>query len=78
MIPNLRGVPVEKDSRLPLSKIDAICLPKDDDIKREFWIDTSDKVWGYFDKIGLERKVYLSEKAFDKLMNADLATNIND
>ena len=73
----LGGVPCYKDERLPCSKIDAICLPKDDSVKREFWIDTKDQVWGYFDKVGLTRKVYLSEKAFDKMKNGELKSKAN-
>lgn len=74
---DLGGVPVEQDNRLPLSKIEAVFLPKDENVKREFWIDSSDKVWGYFDKIGMSHKIYLSEKSFDKLKNNDLKGSIN-
>jgi len=66
-----------KDQRLPCSKIEAICLSKDESIKREFFIDTKNEVWGYFDKIGLSHKVYLSEKAFDKIKNCNLKSNGN-
>lgn len=80
MLLELGGVPVEKDSRLPLSKIDAVCLPKNKHVvNREFWLGTDNMVWGYFDDIGyFDHKVYLSGKAFEKLMNADLTTNINE
>lgn len=75
----LGGVPVEQDNRLPLSKIEAICLPKGNSINREFWIDSNEMVWGYFDKIVATRyhKVYLSEKAFIKLKNGNLTDEIN-
>jgi len=73
----LGGVPVEQDDRLPCSKIDAICLPKSDNVKREFWVDTKDQVWGYFDKSGFTHRIYLCEKAFDKLKNGKLTESIN-
>lgn len=76
----LAGVPVEKDERLPLSKIDAVSLHKDIHVvKREYWIDKYGMVWGYYDHIGyFNHKIYLCEKAFIKLKNADLSTNINE
>ena len=73
----LGGVPCYKDERLPCSKVNAISLPKDDSVNREFWIDAKGEVWGYFDKIGLTYKVYLSTKAFDKMKNGDLKSKAN-
>lgn len=74
----LGGVDCYKDKRLPCSKSEAICLPKGANIERQFWVDINDQVWGYFDTMELSNYVYLSEKAFTKLMNADLSTNINE
>lgn len=74
---HLSGVPVKQDNRLPLSKVEAICLPKDDGVKREFWIDKSNMVWGYFNKNGFEHSIYLCEVAFDKLKNSKLTEQIN-
>lgn len=68
-IHKLSGVFWYKDDRLPCSKTEAICLPKECNINREFWVDDAELVWGYFDKIGFECKVYLSEKSFERMKN---------
>lgn len=75
---DMNGVPVFKSDLLPISKLEAMCLPKDAEVVREFFLDPKRGVWGYFDKKGTEYKIYLSQKEFDKLKNADLTTNIND
>lgn len=73
----LGGIPVYQNSNLPCSKINALCLPKNNKAKREFWIDTNDQVWGYSEILGFDSKIYLCEKAFGKLKNGKLKETIN-
>jgi hypothetical protein len=75
VLSTLNGTPVEVDSRLPLSKVAASCLQKDKHVvNREFFVGVDNMVWGYFVDIGyFSRKIYLSEKAFNKVK----ATNAN-
>ncbi|MCP4056593.1 MAG: hypothetical protein GY738_04580 [Pseudoalteromonas sp.] len=66
------GVKYYKDDRLPCSRSETLNIPKDGDVSREFFVDSNDNVWGYFESHRFMHKVYLSESAFDKIKNAEL------
>ncbi len=74
----MNGITAFESDLLPLTKLEALCLPKDTNTTREYWFDPKEDVWGYIDTKGNDRKIFLSQKAFEKLTNNDLTTPINE
>ena len=76
IIPSMNGVPVYQSESLPCSKSEALSIPKGDNVDRQFWVALDNVVWGYFDKIMCDRKIYLSEKVFKMLKDGKLTNSI--